>query len=123
LVRVVEVEDLVSEALLSEHVPVHLLVLLLVRATFAIGLGLITRTFINQFVAVLVQAISSIIEAISKLKIIIVSWTHQWIVVAVTSTLQSLLLLSLELVALLAPSDLGLTPQHLLLMLELKLGV
>lgn len=65
MVRVVEVEDLVSEALLSEHVPVHLLVLLLVRATFAIGLGLITRTFINQFVAVLVQAISSIIEAIS----------------------------------------------------------
>ena len=123
MVRVVEVENLVSEALLSEHVPVHLLVLLLVRTTFAIGLGLIARTFIDQFVAVLIQSISPIIKAIGKLKIIIVSWAHQWIVVAITSPLLSLLLLGLELVALLAPSDLGLTPQHLLLVLELKLRV
>ena len=126
LVGVVEIEYLVSKALLGKHVSINLFVFLLVGTTFAIGLGLIAWTFIDLLV-VLDGAVAARSEAISELEVIVVCRTHQRIVVAIRSSLMvvlmSLLLFGLELVAFFALSDLGLTPEHVLLVLELELAV
>lgn len=127
LVWVVEIENFVSKALLSEHVSINLFVFLLVGTAFAICFGLIAWTFIDLLVIVLDCAIAARSETVSELEVIVVCWTHQRIEVAVHCTLMivlmSLLLLGLELVAFLALSDLGLTPEHVLLVLKLELAV
>ena len=112
---------------MSEHVSINLFVFLLVGTAFAICFGLIAWTFIDLLVVVLDCTIAARSETVSELEVIVVCWTHQRIEVAVHCTLMivlmSLLLLGLELVAFLALSDLGLTPEHVLLVLKLELAV